>query len=177
MALARLETERCEPVVLTTPVAMTSLVLRWLLPIDILARGVLREQAHGTGALVFVSPGTTTRLLAARFLVGVLLMAALSWPGVLRLSLASPAAALAAAAIAASVTSWGLCLGALLRSPRPFELLFVAAVYAGVQGAAMFDLVHAPLATAAGHALLLVPAWALLAWSWPRLARQVAMGA
>ncbi|MDQ2702811.1 MAG: hypothetical protein M3Y70_08390, partial [Pseudomonadota bacterium] len=157
--------------------AAIAIVLAWVLPLDILARAILREHSHGTGGLVLVSPGAIPRLLGARFMVAVVLLAALSWPGILRLSLAAPAAALAAFAVIVSIASWGLCLGALARSPRPFELVLVAAVYAGVQGAGLFDLVHAPLATAAWHAAMLLPAWALLAWSWPRLARSTAMAA
>jgi hypothetical protein len=111
-------------------------------------------------------------LLAARFLLGFGLLLALTAPGLVRLLLSSQFGLLAALAIAASVVSWGLCLGALCRNPRPFELVLIAAVYAGLQGMAIFDLSLAPQLTALWHVALLAPAWLVLAWAWPRLARR-----
>ncbi|MFT3806274.1 ABC transporter permease [Arenimonas sp.] len=148
----------------------TAMLLAWLLPLDVLARGVLREREHRTAGLVFTAPDILGRLLATRFLVGVLLLFALSLPGLLRLAAGLPMGALATTAAIVSIASWGMSLGALCRNPKPFELVLVALVYGGLQGMAIFDLLRDPLAMAGLHALLLLPAWLLLAWAWPRLA-------
>ncbi len=148
------------------------LLLAWLLPLDILARSVLREVEHGTGGMIFAAPGIVRRLLTARFLSGLLLVFVLSTPAFLRLLAGQPMGAFALIVIAASLASWGLALGAACRNPRPFELLLVAALYAGLQGAALFDVSTTPQTTLLWHATALVPAWLLLAWMWPRLTRR-----
>jgi hypothetical protein len=148
------------------------MLLAWLLPLDILARSILQEKEHGTGGLVFTAPQALPRLLAARFAVGFALLLLLTLPGVLRLLATTPIAALAAITVSASIASWGLCLGALCRHARPFELILVAAAYAALQGAPLFDLDVSPQVTLLWHALALLPAWLALAWAWPRLARQ-----
>lgn len=150
----------------------TALLLAWLLSLDVLARGVLREKDHATAGLVFTAPNIVARLLAARFLVAIALLLALSFPGLLRLAAMSPPGLMAALVAIVSIATWGLSLGALCRNPKPFELAMVFLAYLGLQGAALFDLVRDPTMTAATHALLLVPACLLLAWSWPRLARR-----
>ena len=147
------------------------MLLAWILPLDILARGILRENDHGTGGLVFASPYILRRLLSARFAVGLGLLLALTLPGLLRLLATSPIAALAVLSICASIVSWGLCLGAVCRNARPFELALVLAVYCGLQGVALFDLSASPQVTALWHAASLLPAWLALSWAWPRLAR------
>ena len=78
---------------------------------------------------------------------------------------------LAVVAVTASLSSWGLALGALTRNPRLFELLLLGALYGALQGAAVFDVGAAAPATLAMHLTGLLPAWILLAWGWPRLAR------
>jgi len=156
----------------TQAAMLVALPLAWLLPLDVLARGVLRDRDSGTEALIFTAPGITWRLLAARAVVAIVLAVALAFPGLLRLIATHPWAALAALAITASISLWGLALGALCRNPRPFELIFVAAVYSGLQGAAIFDLSRDPITTAAWHALALLPALLVLVWAWPRLARR-----
>lgn len=148
------------------------MLLAWILPLDILARGILRESENGTGGLVFTAPLILRRLLAARFLAAFGLLLALTLPGMLRLAVIAPAGALAAVAVAASIAAWGLCLGGLCRNARPFELLLVGVVYACLQGAPLLDLLHDPQRTALAHAAVLLPAALLLAWSWPRLARR-----
>jgi hypothetical protein len=145
------------------------LLLAWALPIDLLARIGLQERDRRTGGLVFTASGIVPRLLAARFAVGLFLLLALSLPALLRVSAAG---ALAVLAVAASLASWGLALGAVTRNARLFELLLVGAVYAALQGAAILDVgVAGAMATATRHAWGLLPAWLLLAWAWPRLAR------
>jgi hypothetical protein len=146
------------------------LLLAWLLPLEILARGALRELERRTAPLVFTAQGIVPRLLAARFVAAVSVLLALSLPAMLRLS-ASPMAALAVLAICASIASWGLALGALTRNSRLFELLLLVALYMATQGASLFGLGADAQATAALHLLGLVPAWLVLAWAWPRLAR------
>lgn len=156
-----------------TPEAMRiGLLLAWALPLDVLARGVLRERDHGTGALVFTAPGILPRLLVARFLVGVALLVGLSLPALLRLSALEPLAAVSALVAIASIASWGLSLGALCRNARPFELLMIGTVYVCLQGATVFAVATQPMATLTTHLIGLLPAWSLLAWSWPRLARR-----
>src|SRR4029079_7666113 len=91
----------------------SGMLLAWLLPLDILARGVLREKDHGTGGLVFASPYILRRLLTARFAVGAVLLLALTAPGLLRLLAFFPLGAVAALVIIVSVVSWGLSLGAI----------------------------------------------------------------
>lgn len=148
------------------------LLLAWLLTLDVLARGVLREVEYGTGGMIFVASGIVRRLLAARFVSGMLLVLALSLPSLVRGIGSGGVGALAIIAIAASIVSWGLALGAACRNPRPFEGVLVAALYGGMQGAAIFDVSTAPQTTALWHLIALLPAWALLAWAWPRLARR-----
>ena len=148
------------------------MLLAWVLPLDILARSILQEKEHGTGGLVFAAPHILRRLLAARFAAGFALLLVLTLPGVLRLLATAPIAALAAIVVSASIASWGLCLGALCRHARPFELLLITAAYAALQGVPLFDLESSPHVTLLWHALALLPAWLALAWAWPRLARQ-----
>lgn len=147
------------------------LLFAWILPLDVLARGVLRERDHGTGALVFTAPGILPRLIVARFLVGAAMLTALSLPAIIRLSGSDPLAAVATLTAIAAIVAWGLCLGALCRNPRPFELLMVGTVYACLNGATVFDTVGHPGFTLGLHAVALLPAGLLLAWAWPRLAR------
>ncbi len=149
-----------------------ALLLAWLLPLDVLSRGVLRERDHGTGGLVFTAPHVLSRLLAARFLVGFTMLFALSLPAMLRLLGSEPLAALAALAALVSITSWGLCLGALCRNARPFELIMIGAAYACLQGATLFAVATHPVWTLTVHGIGLLPAWLLLMWAWPRLARR-----
>jgi hypothetical protein len=147
------------------------MVLAWLLPLDLLAHSVLREQEHGTGGLVFTSPNIVGRLLSTRFVTSFCLLLALTLPGIVRLFVHNPIDGIAAVVIAGSIASWGLCLGALFRNARPFELALVATTYASMQGAPIFDMQQTPLLTATWHAIALLPAWLALAWAWPRMAR------
>jgi len=148
------------------------LLLAWLLPLDVIARGVLRERDHGTGALVFTAPSILPKLLAARLLVGVAMLSALSLPALLRLGVSDPIGFASALVAIVSIASWGLCLGALCRNPRPFELSMVGTIYVCLQGATVFAVTTHPMATLTMHAIGLLPAWLLLSWSWPRLARR-----
>ncbi len=156
----------------TGEAARIGVLLAWALPLDILANAILREREHGTGALVFNAPRALGRMLAVRFMVGITLVLALSAPGMLRLLPGAPLAALAVLTIGISFVSWGLCLGALLRNPRPFELALVLVLYLGMQGAAVVGFDTHPLQVLAWHGAGLLPTWLLLAWAWPRMARR-----
>jgi ABC-type transport system involved in multi-copper enzyme maturation permease subunit len=149
-----------------------ALLFAWLLPLDVLARSVLRERDHGTGALVFTAPDILTRLLATRFLVGFTMLFALSLPTFVRLLTSDPLAALATLTAIVSIACWGLCLGALCCNARPFELLMVGTVYACLNGATVFDAAGHPLSTLILHASALLPAVLILIWAWPQLARR-----
>ena len=140
-------------------------------PHDILARGILREVDQRTGGLIFAAPNIQRRLLAARFMVGFALLLALTAIGTLRLLVHDPVAALSSVLISASIVSWGLSLGALTRNPRAFEIGLVTLIYLATQKVPVFDVILNPLSTAYGHALMLIPAWCLLTFTWPRLAR------
>jgi len=147
------------------------LLLAWVLPLDMLSRNILRELDNGTGGLVFTAPKILRRLLVARFATGFGLLVALSLPGLVRLFATAPLSAVAALVVCASIASWALSLSALCRNPRPFELLLLVAAYLSAQSVPIFDIALAPQATAAWHAALMLPAWLVLAWAWPGLAR------
>ena len=147
------------------------MLLAWLLPLDLLARSVLREQEHGTGALVFTAPDIVGRLLSTRFVVNFCLLLALSSPGTIRLFAQDPISGIAALVIAASIASWGLCLRALFGNARPFELVLVAAAYLSTQGMTIFEFGPGAPTTLLWHGIGLLPAWLALAWAWPRMAR------
>ncbi len=153
----------------STEVMQTAMLLAWVLPLDVLARSILREREYGTGELTFTAQGANARVLGVRFAVAISLMFALSVPGLLRLAIAAPQSALAAAIVLLSIVSWGLSLGALCRNGRLFELLLLIGVYIGVQGDGLLVFANDPLRITAWHAVALVPAWALLLWSWPKL--------
>ena len=146
------------------------LLLAWVLPLDMLSRNILREVDNGTGGLVFTAPQILRRLLVARFATGFGLLVALSLPGLIRLFATAPLSAVAVLVVCASIASWALSLSAACRNPRPFELLLLVAAYLSTQSVPIFDIALAPQATAAWHAVLMLPAWVVLAWAWPRLA-------
>lgn len=147
------------------------MLLGWLLPLDVIARGALREREHRTGALVFTAAGIVRRLAGVRFMVGFVLLLALTLPGLLHLAMAAPMAALVGVVVVASIVIWGMALGAISRDARPFELLLVGAVYLAYQGAPLFDLGEGAATTATWHGLGIVVALLALAAAWPRLAR------
>ncbi|TZF90204.1 ABC transporter permease [Cognatilysobacter lacus] len=147
----------------------TGMLLAWLLPLDVLARGILREREHRTGALVFTGEGAVPRLLASRLVVSVLMLVGVSLPALLRLGATSPAGALAAVVVIVSIASCGIAFGALFRTARPFELALVALVYVALQGATVFD--AGAGATLLGHLAAIALASIVVVTAWPRLAR------
>lgn len=142
-----------------------------VLPLDILARAVLREREYGTGGLTFSAPSAATRLLAARLMMCVGIVLALALPGCVRLAATAPMEMLALFAVCTAVASWGLASGALFRNPRPFELALTVAAYMTLQGAKTFDVHTDPLHAAMVHAAAAAMAWVVLAITWPRMAR------
>lgn len=155
----------------TDGVLRSGMLLAWLLPLDVLAGSALRERDHSTGGLVFAAPAIVSRLLLARLLVSLVLVAGLTLPGVSHLMATAPDAGMAAVAIGLSLASWGLCLGALARNPRPFELAMVVLSYIAVQGGGVLSFDAQPAFATQWHLIGLAPAWLLLAWAWPRLVR------
>jgi hypothetical protein len=69
----------------------------------------------------------------------------------LRLASAQPTAALATLAIGASLALWGMAIGALARNGRLFELIALSFAYAGLQRAALSNVLVAPADTLRWH--------------------------
>ena len=130
-------------------------ILAWVLLLDVFARLVLREQETCTAGLVFTAPAAQRRLLVARALVAPGLAWALTLPAMLRLASTHPTAALAILVIGASLALWGMAIGALARNGRLFELLALGFAYAGLQRAAVANVLVAPADAVRWHLLAL----------------------
>ena len=143
----------------------------WLISVDVFARAILRERDTGTGALVFVAEGATRRLIVARIGVALMLAVISVGPGLVRLALTDPTAALALLATAIGVALGGLAIGVACRNPRPFELLLVTLSYAGVQQAGPLAAIVKPLDALQLQAILLPAFAAILLLLWPRFTR------
>ena len=141
----------------------------WLLSLDAFARMLLREQEHRTGALVFVAPGATRRLLGARVLAALVLAWGATLPALARMAIAQPTVALAILVAGASLAMAGLAFAALCRNPRPFELVAVFAAYLGLQGDPVLNVLAAPASTLALHAVALPVCAAVAVVLWPRM--------
>jgi hypothetical protein len=152
-------------------VMRTGLLLAWLLPLDVLARGILRERDHRTGALVFTGRGAARRVLASRFAVALILLLVATAPALVRLLVTTPSGAMAAFAVALSLASAGIAFATVFRSARPFELALVATVYVALQGATLFDVGPTAGTTLIWHLGAAAVAWVAIAVAWPRLAR------
>jgi hypothetical protein len=146
-----------------------AIIVGWALLLDVFARLILREHDTRTSELVFSAPKMQGKLLVVRILVGVGLAWAVTLPGLLRLATTHPQAALAAVVIGASLALWGLACGALVRNPRLFELLGLAAVYLGLQGGAVLNVLTAPADTLGWHVLALPLAAVVLCLGWYRV--------
>lgn len=143
-----------------------AIVIGWTLCLDVFARLILRERATRTSELVFSASRMQGRLLVVRILVAVGLAWVVTWPVLLRLAATHPHAALATLVTGASLAMWGLACGALVRNPRLFELLGLAAAYVGVQGSAVLNVMVAPADTLRWHLLALPLAAIVLLWGW-----------
>ncbi len=155
------------------PIVAMAAIASWALLLDVLGGAVLRESETRTAALVFSAAHARTRVLATRWTM----LTALTWlatlPALLHLAIARPTAALALLAIGASLSAWGLALGAATRNARSFELLFVVLAYVSLNGAPALNVGIAPWTTLAAHLALLPVAAVLLSLAWPRLCRLV----
>ncbi|MEO6228200.1 MAG: hypothetical protein ABIO61_10160 [Thermomonas sp.] len=145
-----------------------AIILGWTLFLDVFARLILREHDTRTSELVFSAPNMQGRLLIVRILVAVGLAWAVTWAALLRLAMTHPQAALATVVAGASLALWGLACGALVRNPRLFELLGLAAMYLGLQGAAVLNVLTAPADTLRWHVLVLPLAALVLSLGWYR---------
>lgn len=146
-----------------------AIIAGWLLGMDVLARLILRERETSTAALVFSAPRIRRRLLLARLLVAVGLAWALTLPALLRLAAIQPQAAGALLVVGASIGLWALVAGAVVRNARLFELVFLCAAYAGMQGAPLLDVLSASWTIVAWHALMMPVGAVLLMLGWKRL--------
>lgn len=146
----------------------------WALLMDAFSRAGLREQEHQTGGLVWTAPGGARRLLRARasLLVGLAWIAAA--PALAHEIAAQPAMVLPTLAIGASLALWGMAAATLAGNPRIYELAFLVAAYATLQGAPWLDAAARGPGVALAHAGGLVVALALLAAPREALARPLA---
>jgi hypothetical protein len=137
-------------------------VLAWMLLLDVFARLPLREQETRTAGLVFTAAGAHRRLPIARALVSVGLAWVVTLPAMLRLASTQPEAALATLVVGASFGLWGMAVGALTRNGRVFELVALCVGYAGLQRAALSNVIAAPADTLRWHLVALPLALAVL---------------
>ncbi len=115
----------------TSHVGMLAALAAWLLSLDVYSRLALREQLTQTGPVVFSAAGARRRVLMARWLTLVVLGLVAGLPALLRFGLPI-------AAVALSIATWALALGALTRNPRTFELLMAAGAYLAIDGLPVF---------------------------------------
>ncbi|WP_143080349.1 hypothetical protein [Hymenobacter arizonensis] len=141
----------------------------WLLLLDVFSNAPVRERDTGTAAFIFSAARASRRIFLARWL----LLLVLAWGGTLivisRLFTTMPMAALATVVVGLSLASWSLALGALTRSARPYELLFVVLAYASVQDAPVLNISSDSWATIRLHLLLMPLAAGVFLLSWRRL--------
>lgn len=149
--------------------ASVAAVVAWMISLDMLARGILREREGHTAALLFTAPQSINRLLVARTATAM----AITWlavlPLLLRLTFTAPNSAVILLLVATNVALAGLALGALCRSARPYELSMAMLAYAGIQGLGPLAFSTVTGSMLAGHAIAL-PLLALsLFVLWPQL--------
>ena len=141
----------------------------WMLSLDAFARLLLRERVHGTEALVYTAAGAASRLLSARVIASLALAWGFTLPAMARMATSLPEVSLAIALAGATLAIGGLAFAAVCRNPRPFELVAVLAAYISMQGSPVLNVMIAPNATLALHAVAL-PVFAVLALAlWPRM--------
>ena len=145
-----------------------AIIIGWTLFLDVFSRLILREHDTRTSELVFSASRMQGRLLGVRILIAMGLAWAVTLPGLLRLAATHPQAALATLVAGASLALWGLACGALVRNPRLFELVGLAAVYLGLQGGAVLNVLAAPADTLRWHILALPLAAVVLLPGWYR---------
>ena len=150
-------------------VAAIGVMLSWLMFLDVVAHAALRDKETGTSELVFTAPGATWRVIGARWLSLLALLWLFTVPGMLRFAAHAPDISLLILLVGSSVLTCGLALGALLRHARPFEALFCALAYYGIQGGAILNVVTNPQHVALLHACALPVAALIIFLRWPKL--------
>lgn len=150
-------------------IAGIAVVVAWMISLDILARGILREREGRTAALLFTASQSMNRLLLARTATAL----AITWlavlPMLLRLMASAPTTAAILLLVASNVALAGLALGALCRSARPYELMMAMLAYAGMQGLGPLAVSTVSGTLLAGHVIALPLLVAMLFLLWPLL--------
>lgn len=151
--------------------ACIAAIAAWLLCLDMYAHASLREGESGTAPVVFSAAHAGRHILWARLAMLVLVGTVLTLPAVLRFAVTAPTVAAALLLASVSLAAWGLALGAVSRSPRPFEVLACVLAYMSINGAPVLHAGVDPRITLYLHFAAL-PAAAIVLWTmWPRLAR------
>ena len=141
---------------LPTPAAVGLAALGgWVLLLDVMGHAALRERETNTAAFLLSTVGAGRRVQVARGLLLLSLTWAMTLPAALRLVVAEPVAALAVIVVGASLVGWGLALGSIAHTARPFELLVLVLAYGGFQGIAVLNPVTNPWLTIGLHSALL----------------------
>lgn len=146
-----------------------AVIVAWMISLDILARGILREREGHTAALLFTAPHSIQRLLLARIATAMAITWLAALPMLLRLMVSAPTTAPILLLAASNVALAGLALGALCRSARPYELLMAMLAYAGIQGLGPLAVPAVSSGLLLGHVIALPLFAALLFLSWPHL--------
>jgi hypothetical protein len=148
--------------------AVILLAFAWLWPILVLSPMGAQEACHFTHELVFSVPHPLRRQLVATWLSGVLVALLMTSGGLIRaISTGADTRAVAMLAGVSFVPSLALALGVWSRSPRLFEVVYLALWYVGFNGVPAFDFMGLGNASAGqGHSsIYLVLAPILLAVS------------
>ena len=150
-------------------IAGIAVVVAWMISLDILARGVLREREGNTAPLLFTAPQSINRLLLARSVTALSITWLAVLPMLLRLLVTAPTTAVVLLLVASNVALAGLALGALCRSARPYELMMAMLAYAGVQGLGPLAVFAISGTALAGQMIALPLLGVMLFLLWPHL--------
>lgn len=149
--------------------ASIAAVVAWMMSLDILARGILREKEGRTAELLFTAAQSTNRLLLVRTVTALVITWLSVVPLLLRLLIIAPETAAILLLVASNVALAGLTLGALCRSGRPYELMMATLAYAGLQGLGPLAVVGVSGAMLTGQLIALPVFAAMLFLIWPSL--------
>ena len=149
--------------------AAIAAVVAWMISLDILARGILREKERRTAALLFTAAQSVNRLLLARSATALAITWSAVIPLLLRLLLSAPEMAAILLLVASNVALAGLAFGALCRNARPYELLMAMLAYAGVQGLGPLAVLTVSDAMLTWQLIAMPALAALLLMLWPSL--------
>ena len=134
----------------------------WALLLDTFSRAGVREREHGTAGLVLTAPGAERRLLRAR----IALLVGLAWIAALPALTIHPMMAPVALTMGVSLALCGLACGTVMRSSRPFELVFLLVAYMTTQGLPWLDASTHQTGVRVAHAGLIALSLVLLRWRW-----------